>query len=168
MYSIRTLREADAALYKELRLNALIVDPEAFGATYERDAALTLETFAERLKPSKDKFVLGAVTEDDRLVGIVTFIRDTGMKTAHKGNVYGMYVAPEARGSGLGKALLLELVSRARTCDGLEQIHLTVVSGNDSAKKLYEALGFEIYGVEPNALKWQGRYWDEDLMVLRL
>ncbi|GEO27969.1 hypothetical protein AAC03nite_37540 [Alicyclobacillus acidoterrestris] len=95
-------------------------------------------------------------------------MRENSLKTAHKGNVYGMYVAPEMRGRGLGKSLMLELINKARDCDGLEQINLTVVSKNEYAKRLYKSVGFEVYGVERNALKYNGQYFDEDLMVLFL
>jgi ribosomal protein S18 acetylase RimI-like enzyme len=142
------------------------MNPEAFGSTYEREVKFTLDTVAERLRPTKEKFVLGAF-DQNLLVGTVAFVRETGMKTAHKGNVYGMFVAPEMRGKGVGKLLLLELIKKAKHGDGLEQINLSVISGNGTAKKLYQALGFEVYGVERNALKYNGEYFDEELMVLK-
>jgi RimJ/RimL family protein N-acetyltransferase len=79
-----------------------------------------------------------------------------------------MYVSPELRGKGLGKTILLELINRVRDHEGLEQINLTVVSNNESAMKLYESVGFEAYGVERNALKFNEQYYDEDLMVFKL
>ncbi len=111
---IRILNEADAQLYQEVRLSALKINPEAFGSTYEREVKFSLEAVAERLEPTKDKFVLGAFNYDDSLVGIVTFMRENSLKTNHKGNVYGMYVAPEGRGQGLGKSLMMELISKAK------------------------------------------------------
>ncbi|MEK0316802.1 GNAT family N-acetyltransferase [Cohnella sp. 56] len=102
------------------------------------------------------------------LVGIASFVRESGMKSAHKGSVYGVYVSPESRGKGAGKTLMLALIRRARGLDGLEQINLTVVSDNVTAKRLYESLGFEVYGIERRAIKYGGRYFDEELMVLRL
>ncbi|WP_042397127.1 GNAT family N-acetyltransferase [Geomicrobium sp. JCM 19037] len=163
---IRILNKSDAQLYQELRLSGLKVNPEAFGSTYQRELNFPLETVVERLNSTNDKFVLGAFNKSDSLVGIVTFMRETSLKTSHKGNVFGMYVAPEGRGQGLGKSLMVELIRNAKNCIGLEQINLTVVSANDSAKKLYKSVGFEVYGVERNALKFNGKYFDEDLMVL--
>lgn len=165
---IRILNEADAPIYQDLRLSALRINPEAFGSTYEREVKFALETVIERLTPTQDKFVLGAFKDNEVLVGIVTFMKESSIKTAHKGNVYGMYVAPQSRNQGVGKALMLELIQKARGYDGLEQINLTVVYDNQSAKKLYKSLGFEVYGVERNALKYNGQYFDEDLMVLIL
>ena len=165
---IRILNESDAKLYQEVRLSALINNPEAFGSTYEREVQFSLETFAERIKPVKDKFVLGAFNDNESLVGVVTFMRENSLKTSHKGNVFGMYVAPNSRGQGIAKSLMIELIKEAKNCDGLEQVNLTVVSENNSAKNLYNSLGFEVYGVECNALKFNGQYFDEDLMVLNI
>jgi RimJ/RimL family protein N-acetyltransferase len=166
--TIRILNESDAQMYQELRLSALKINPEAFGSTYEREVKFTLETVVERLKPNDDKFVFGAFEDRNLLVGIVTFMRESSPKTAHKGNVYGMFVEPEMQGQGLGKSLLLELIRKAKNCNGLEQINLTVVSSNEPAKKLYKSIGFQVYGVEKNALKFSGEYFDEDLMVLKI
>jgi RimJ/RimL family protein N-acetyltransferase len=166
--NIRILNESDANLYQELRLRALKISPEAFGSTYEREVKFTLETVEERLTPTKGKFVVGAFDDSNLLVGIVTFVRESSLKTAHKGSVYGMFVAPEMQGKGLGKSLLIELIKKAKNCSGLEQINLTVVSENKTAMKLYKSLGFELYGVERNALKFNGQYYDEDLMVLNV
>jgi ribosomal protein S18 acetylase RimI-like enzyme len=167
--NIRLLGESDAQLYKEIRLRALQNDPEAFGSTYEEEVNSPLEKFAERIRCTEDQFTLGCFDDSHSLVGIVNFARESSRKTAHKGYIYGMYIDPQFRGRGLGKSLLLALIERAtRECVGLEQIHLTVVSSNESAKRLYISLGFEIYGVEPNALKCDGHYFDEDLMILRV
>lgn len=166
---IRLLSESDAQSYREIRLRSLKNDPEAFGSTYEQEVNRPLEKFAERIHYTKDQFTLGCFDDNDSLIGIVNFVRESRHKTAHKGNIYGMYINPDFRGRGLGKSLLLALIERAtRECSGLEQIHLTVVSSNESAKRLYLSLGFEVYGVEPNALKFDGHYFDEDLMILRV
>ena len=42
---------------------------------------------------------------------------------------------------------------------------LTVVSENEAARRLYRTLGFIEYGLERRALKQNGRYYDEVLMV---
>ncbi|OCA86204.1 MULTISPECIES: GNAT family N-acetyltransferase [unclassified Bacillus (in: firmicutes)] len=166
--NIRILEESDAHLYQKVRLNALKMNPEAFGSTYEREVGYSLDMVKERIKPTMDKYIVGAFDNRKSLVGIVTFIREDNLKTRHKGNVYGMYIAPGNRGQGLGKLLMNELISKAKNSEGLEQINLTVVSDNHYAKKLYKSLGFEVYGIERNALKFNGRYYDEDLMVLKL
>lgn len=164
----RILKESDAQMYQELRLMALKTNPEAFGSTYDRESNFSLETVIDRIRPNENKFVIGAFKENGTLSGIVAFVRETGIKTYHKGNIYGMYVTEENRGKGIGQLLLLDLIRLAKNCEGLEQLNLTVVSNNKSAKRLYQSVGFEIYGVERRALKYNGQYYDEDLMVLQL
>ena len=163
---IRILNEADAKKYQEVRLSALKNNPESFGSTYERELEFSYELVAERIKPAKDKFVLGAFNDVNSLLGIVTFVREKERKFCHKGDVFGMYVKAEYRRLGLGRSLMNRLIKEAKKCGGLEQIRLTVVSNNDSAKKLYQSIGFEVYGVEKNAIKYHNQYFDEDLMVL--
>lgn len=165
---MRILKPTDALMYQQVRLTALKSEPLAFGSTYEREVNFPLETVAAQLEPSDNKFVLGAFKNDGSLVGIITFMRENNLKTSHKGNIYGMYVAPQERRQGIGKLLMKELINRAKKCEGLEQIKLSVVSNNISAKQLYKLLGFELYGVERNALKFNGQYCDEDLMVLHI
>jgi RimJ/RimL family protein N-acetyltransferase len=164
---IRILEAADVESYRHLRLESLTTDPEAFGSTYEREAAFSLETVRDRLVPTDYKFTMGAYDGKDMLVGIVTFVRDTNAKTAHKGNVYGMFVSPDWRGKGVGRALMAAMLQKASAQSGLEQVNLTVVTDNAPARKLYESLGFITYGCERQALKYRGRYYDEDLMVYR-
>ena len=167
--NIRLLNDSDAQVYREVRLRALKNDPDAFGSTYEQEETKPLGHIIERIHHTKDQFTLGCFDDSNTLVGIVNFSRENRLKTAHKGNIYGMYVEPQFRGRGVGKSLLLALIERAtKECEGLEQIHLTVVSNNKSAKRLYVSLGFEVYGIEPNALKFDEQYFDEDLMILRL
>ena len=109
-------------------------------------------------------FYLGAFEET--LIGMVGFRREEGIKDRHKGLVFSMYVLPERRGHGIGKALMQELIAQAKQLAGLEQLHLAVVTTNRAACHLYRSLGFEVYGTTPRALKLGGQYWDEDLMVL--
>jgi hypothetical protein len=44
-------------------------------------------------------------------------------------------------------------------------IQLSVVVGNEQARRLYARLGFVEYGIEKNSLKFRGSYFDEILMA---
>lgn len=167
---IRELTEADADVYWPLRLRALREEPQAFGSSYEEAKERPLAVVREGLRAAREagNFTLGAF-EGDHLLGIVAFARATGRKNRHLGSIYQMYVAPEVRGEGYGRALMEALIVRARALNGLEQLTLAVVDGNASARALYAALGFEVYGRQPKALKLdEGQYRDEELMVLWL
>lgn len=164
---IRVLEEHDGERYRALRLRALREEPEAFGSAYEEQAERSLAAFVERICETATHFTLGAF-DGEELIGTVAFTREAGVKMRHKGVITAMYVAPERRGRGVGRALLLSAIERARAQPGMEQIHLAVVTRNVAARALYMALGFAVYGTEPNALKLGGEYLDEDLMVLLL
>jgi ribosomal protein S18 acetylase RimI-like enzyme len=74
-----------------------------------------------------------------------------------------MYVRPDARKTGIGRRLVEAIVDLAR--QRVELVQLTVVRDNEQARRLYASLGFLEYGVEKNALKQDGRYYDEVLMA---
>jgi ribosomal protein S18 acetylase RimI-like enzyme len=86
-----------------------------------------------------------------------------GRKEAHKGVLVGIYVRPVARRAGIARRLVDAILAHAR--QHVEAIQLTVVSNNEAARRLYAGLGFVEYGIEKNALKDGGRYYDEVLMA---
>ena len=163
---IRKLGLQDAEVYFKIRLEALYKNPEAFGSSYEEEKKETADKYKDRFQAA-DSFTFGAF-EGSQLVGVITLLTEKRMKLRHRSTIVAMYVASEMRGKGVAKALMNEAINKARTLDGIEQIHLTVVSSNVAAKKLYSSLGFEVYGTEKRALKMDQTYLDEDLMVLFL
>ncbi len=77
-----------------------------------------------------------------------------------------MFVRPEAQGTGLGTALVAQVIEHAAQV--VEEVRLTVVASNTAAVRLYARAGFEQYGLERRALKVGDRYYDELLMALAL
>ena len=154
--------EADVAHFRDIRLEALRVNSEAFGSTFETENAQTSSWFSDRLGTTT---VLGAFS-DTKLVAMAGFAIQQGQKRAHKGLLWGMYVLPGARGTGVGRRLIEAVLDLAR--QRVELIQLTVVQDNEQARRLYANLGFLDYGLEKHSLKQDGRYYDEELMVLEL
>lgn len=163
---VRKLTENDLEAVWNLRLQSVKHHPEVFSLTYEETLAQGKEPILRRLRQQDTMFYLGAFEE--HLVGMVRFAQEEGIKLRHQGLVASMYVVPERRGYGVGKALMQELIAQAKHFDGLEQIQLSVLTTNLAARRLYESCGFEVYGTAPRVIKWEGLYLDEDLMLLSL
>ena len=156
---IRRLEPGDAALYREIRLEALQRNPEAFGSTFERENAQPLSWFEAAISRAD---IFGGFL-DGRLMGVAGFAAQEGTKHAHKGLLWAMYVRSAARKSGLGKILVAAVLDHAR--GRVEMVQLTVVSENEAARRLYRAMGFVEYGYEKRALRQDGKYYDDVLMV---
>lgn len=165
---LRLLTADDADAFWQLRLEALRNDPASFADSAEEHLKTTVENTREFLSKNNpaDNFVVG-IFEGGKLFGTAGFFRRSNNKERHKGHIWGVYVRPESRGKGVGSALMQEIVRRARAIEGVEQITL-VASANLPAQRLYTALGFESYGIEPHSLKIGNEYVDDVLMVLWL
>ena len=151
--TIRRLLPADAEQYVPLRRQALEQEPYSFASSPEDDRASSIDLVRETLgKP--EQAVLGAF--DPGLVGTVGIFRDHQRKSAHKAHIWGVYVAPSHRGSGLGKRLVREALRFAETLPGVTHVHLTVSEQTPAAMALYRSLGFKTWGVEPDALRVNG------------
>lgn len=157
---IRRLTASDAAQYRDLRLTALRDHPAAFTAAYEDEVGQPLDHFADRLARGN---VFAGGTE--RLTGMAGFYVREGLKTCHRGMLWGMYVRPEARGTGLAAALIEAVKDHARPL--VEEVMLGVGTDNPAAIARYRAAGFVRCGSERRSIKIGDRYYDEILMTCR-
>lgn len=158
----------DAGAYQAIRLRALRDHPEVFGASLTDEEGQTVEQVGARLAArTPEDLILGAFASG-ALCGIVGLAQRDGAKRRHRAILSGMYVAPEQRKAGLGRALLEAAIRRARTLDGLEIILLAVATGNEPARRLYVSLGFEPHYVDWRALRVDGGYVDLEWMRLML
>ena len=165
---IRLLTSADAQPYWTLRLEALKNHPEAFLSSYEESVRRknAVEQTAENFT-TKGNYTFGAFDQAE-LIGVVTLLQEERKKIRHRANIFAMYVSPSKRGAGLGKALMMAAIQKAKSIEGIEQINLNVTATNQRAKQLYAKLGFQEFGLEKNALKLGDVYYDDFYMVLFL
>jgi RimJ/RimL family protein N-acetyltransferase len=163
---VRLLTQADVEPFRKLRRERLDDSPRAFGESIAECEAMSAAAVAARLgSPNGDNFVVGAF-DGGELVGMAGFARNLREKSSHKGMIWGVYVRPAYRKRGVARAVFRTLLERARMQEGLEKIVLTVAVDHPAAKRLYQSLGFEVFGHERHALKVDGAYVDEDHMVL--
>lgn len=165
MAAIRALTKDDVAAYRELRLEALRDSPEAFCSSYEEESVLPVNRFEARLQ---DNSIFGAFSDDGRLIGMVGFSRESRAKRAHGATLFGMHVSSGARRQGVGGALLDHALDFARRSGGVRTIKLSVMTANQEAFRLYRSRGFEIFGLERDALHVGEKYLDEAYLILKL
>lgn len=159
---IRPLTQDDLPLYRPVRLEALRLHPEAFAASFEEEQ----DNDQSRMIGDHPSLTLGGFVQD-RLVATAGYVVSPRIKQRHRGHVVAVYVAVQARGSGLAPALLNRLIQEARAT-GLLVLTLSVTVGNIAARQLYLRAGFTVYGTEPAGLRIGTQLFDEELMALRL
>jgi phosphinothricin acetyltransferase len=74
-----------------------------------------------------------------------------------------VYVDDAARGQGVGRGLLLELV-RLAGVHGFHAVIARIVGGHEASIGLHKACGFEVIGVEREVGRKFGRWLDVVLM----
>lgn len=160
---IRRLTSADLEVYLAVRTEGLTQDSNAFRVDPKDDAVFGAEAWRARL----DRDYVVAAEKDGVILGIGGFARLPGVKTEHKGLIWGMYVRAEARGTDAANAIMTALLAHAATA--VRQVQLTVVAANARAVAFYERHGFARYGVEPESVRMSdGGYADEALMWRRV
>ena len=162
------LRQAipeDAAQLRTLRLEALADTPQAFASDVESAASESVESWARRIADNSGEQGIVCVAEaDGGLTAMLGCRRGDRAKTRHGGMVWGVYVQPVWRGLHIAEALLGLTFAWAQA-NGLTVQKLGVVASNTPAIRCYARCGFSVYGVEPQAIYYNGVYYDELLMA---
>lgn len=167
--AIREMAAPDLPAYKALRDGLLAAHPEAFSSDAETERERAPETYLARVAGPGAAWPFTLVAwRGGTLAGAITCEREARIKTRHIGHIVGMMVPPEARGAGVGSALLDACIARCRASREVGLLTLSVTSGNEAALRLYERAGFVRYGRLERAIRVGNRYHAKDLMVLDL
>jgi ribosomal protein S18 acetylase RimI-like enzyme len=141
--SIRFLSASEWRLLQSARLDALSESPASF-----------LSTFAEERQYGQQRWK----AELDRGAWLVGTRDDAAQPQALLGATWGadipvddrylsyLWVAPPARGRGLGRTLVTRMLAHLREWE-VPRVWLWVLDGNDTAHQLYRKVGFESTGL---------------------
>jgi ribosomal protein S18 acetylase RimI-like enzyme len=148
---IRRFESAEWLTYKDLRLRALADSPDAFASTRARESARGDDEWRDRLERGanslRDFPALASVGGVP--AGIVwTRFDDERPGIAH---LFQVWVAPEHRGTGVGRRLVEAAIAWARRSE-VRVLELAVTSNGSAAAHLYRDLGFSAVG-EPQPLR---------------
>jgi ribosomal protein S18 acetylase RimI-like enzyme len=146
MISIERITAESALVFKHIRLRALQESPTAFSSTFAKESQLSDDEWQRRAARWS-----GACTDaiflafdEDVVCGIVgSHLEPENARRAH---VISMWVDPEYRRAGAGKALIDAVVAWNQS-HGVHEISLMVTSVNAGAIAFYERLGFRKTGV---------------------
>lgn len=136
---IRALGEADWEEFRDIRLQALTESPDAFAAKLSDEQRFDEDFWKLRLRRST-RFV---AETPERLLGVVSLgmAHDEDGEVPGVGEIFGLWVHPDARGSGVATKLLKAGAERARE-DGLTHVAFWVGTDNGKAVAFASGMGF--------------------------
>ncbi|MFF2254594.1 GNAT family N-acetyltransferase [Streptomyces sp. NPDC058142] len=127
-------------MLRTLRLRALEVDADAFGATLE-DEKTRSEAFWRQRIVTNAWFLAWAA---DHAVGLAAVVASPSLPSAER-QLDAMWVVPAWRGRGIGEALIGTALDHV-SWHGATSVSLTVLDGNRPARSLYQRMGFRPTG----------------------
>ena len=130
----------DWRAYRAIRLAMLQESPAAFGSTYDEAASFDEQLWMQRLTDN----VVFLARAGRMPAGSVVF-SEHGVTDAGDCSLFGMWVDPAFRQTGVGQALVVAVVAQARAA-GKRRVVLHVVGDNSAAMALYEREGFVATG----------------------
>jgi GNAT superfamily N-acetyltransferase len=151
MVVVREVIAADWQALRDIRLEALRTAPTAFGSTYEREAGRDEEhwttriarggTFLAYLPEAAEAAEAAEAVGAPEPAGLIGGYPEGPQTVA----LVSMYVRPDARGRGVGEALVATVIDWARQ-KRATTVHLWVTDTNAPARALYERCGFSLTG----------------------
>lgn len=154
--TVRPLAPDDAAAYRALRLQGIAELPAAFCTTHAAESAVPVAQIAQRLRTTPHQIMFG-VFAGPQLLAIAGLRREPIAVRHDKASLWGIYVAPPARGQGAGRQLVQAAIAHACTVPELALLRLAVAHDNHAALKLYLRCGFSLAGEQarPDMLQMQ-------------
>ena len=138
--SVRALGEDDWQVYRDIRLAALQEAPGAFVATRAQEEVFDEQVWRQRVRRSRRL----VAERDGSPLGVVS-LGQADEPYAGTGELFGLWVAPEARGSGVAWKLV-EAGAEQALQDG--RSHLSYWVGTDNGRAVAFASSF---GFRPSA-----------------
>jgi len=148
LHLVRPLTPDDAPAYRALRLAGIAELPAAFCTTHALESGLPMAQMRQRLQPTSLQIIFG-IFDDIQLVAMAGLRREAIAVVHDKAVLWGVYVAPKARGRGLGRQLVQATIEHACAIPELATVRLAVAHGNEAALALYLNCGFVLEVAAP-------------------
>ena len=139
MLEIQRLQASEGARWRSIRLSALEDAPDAFGTTLAEASTLALECWSRQVQKLPTFVAVRAGVD----VGVVR--GSPAVEETDAAFLLSMWVARQARGDGVGSALVDAVIKWAHS-RGFSRLILDVADANRSAIALYARKGFKPTG----------------------
>jgi ribosomal protein S18 acetylase RimI-like enzyme len=133
--TVRALGEDDWQIYRDIRLAALTDAPQAFVATRAEEEALDEHRWRDRLRRSRRL----VAERDGSQLGVVSLGK--AQDAPGTAELFGLWVAPEARGTGVAWKLV-EAGAEQALQDGCSHLSYWVGTDNGRAVAFASSFGF--------------------------
>lgn len=147
--------------YKSLKLEAIKQDTSAF--SYELSEAIAspdADWKAPLEKLAKGENIMVFAEHQGKLVGMGTthlFIKE---RFKHNASLESLYVNPEYRRQGIAEEIEKRQIAIISKRPGMQYIFGEIFSSQIGSLELHKKLGFEVVGVIPGFMQWEGKYYD--------
>jgi RimJ/RimL family protein N-acetyltransferase len=164
--SVFQLTPGDAVRYVYLR-QRMLIDDWGYAIPAGAIDPYSPATAEELLEDGRSAtFGIAKPGEYGQLVAVATVTRSAHGRYAHRARLLSVFADVRHRGQGLGEAVVVAALERARSWPGVEFVDLCVNGGAVSAQRLYARLGFAEWGRQPDAADYDGKRVDEIHMTL--
>jgi ribosomal protein S18 acetylase RimI-like enzyme len=163
---IRNLTTKDYEEFCRVRLESLKTYEVAFSSMPEFFINASKEMKLKLLEESESdssNFILGYF-QDEKLLGLIGFRRETRESVNHKGSMWGFVVDFESQNKGIGKELIDAYVNQIKKDKNIKYIRLMVATVCERAIKLFTAAGFIQYGLETESISDGKNFFDQIYM----
>jgi RimJ/RimL family protein N-acetyltransferase len=157
MIDIRLFQPDEWALYKDVRLRALLTDPRSFGSSYEKNAALPDTEWRQRLEQAN--YAIFAVRDGDIVIGMTGAGRPD--ETPDIVRLWGSWLEPAYRGRGISQQMYQVRIDWARAQDGVRRVIVSHRAHNVASKAANQKHGF-IY-THSDRLTWHDGTEEDDV-----
>ncbi|MFF7063722.1 GNAT family N-acetyltransferase [Pseudomonas sp. NPDC008258] len=146
MAIVHSVTESDWRAYREIRLRALRESEDAFASTYEHESTREEGEWQARVSAMVSSSSAQAffASQHNEVCGLV-WCKSSGIEVDVV-ELFQMWVAPDARGFGVGRALLEHAITWALD-RGAQRVRLGVTIAESPAMHLYRASGFHAVGL---------------------
>ncbi len=148
--------------FKNLRLESLTNDPEAFSETLEQFGAKSEETWRAMLeRKSKEDRDYVFAEHNGKLIGMGSIYHYPKENVAHNAWFDSLYVSPEYRKKGVGIQLVLKRLDLLSKYPNIIQAICEIYSSQKASLEMHKKLDFDLVGTMKDFICLRGEYFDK-------